>query len=361
MVERPDRDVGFGAHDMHCSTVKGLKRLVSVNYHGDLNEVQGDPYSQALLDAQTTPFDRPEWWRALVAHCGLTPLIVLARDGDDRAILPLRSEAGGLHALANWYSFTAGPLFTPGADRARLLMAMAADLARRHHQLTLYPVADEGGDAAVLARCFRAAGWQVDQQTADTNHILAVAGRSYAEYIASRPGQLRSTLKRKAARVAVTIHCRFDDDAWQAYEDVYGQSWKPDEGSPAFLRAFARAEGAAGRLRMGIARADGQPVAAQFWTVEGGTAYIHKLAHTEESRPLSPGTTLSAALFEQVIDRDGVTLVDFGTGDDPYKRDWMDAVRPRYRLTMLRPADPRNWIKIARTGLRRLAGRVRHG
>jgi hypothetical protein len=57
---------------------------------------------------------------------------------------------------------------------------------------------------------------------------------------------------------------------------------------------------------MAIARAEGEPVAAQFWTVEGGTAFIHKLAHTEASKPLSPGTTLSAALFEQVIDRDGV-------------------------------------------------------
>jgi CelD/BcsL family acetyltransferase involved in cellulose biosynthesis len=68
-------------------------------------------------------------------------------------------------------------------------------------------------------------------------------------------------------------------------------------------------------------------VAAQFWTVDGGTAWIHKLAHLDSAKPLSAGTTLSAALFAHVIDRDRVTWVDFGTGDDPYKRDWMEQVR----------------------------------
>lgn len=95
--------------------------------------------------------------------------------------------------------------------------------------------------------------------------------------------------------------------------------------------------------------------------MEGGTAYIHKLAYLEAAKPLSPGSVLSAALFRHVIDVDRVELVDFGTGDDPYKRDWMEAVRPRYRLDMLRPLAPQNWLFFAKNGLRRLAGRSKHG
>ena len=68
---------------------------------------------------------------------------------------------------------------------------------------------------------------------------------------------------------------------------------------------------------LGIARHEGKPIAAQFWTVENGVAYIHKLAHLEEAKPLSAGTVLTAALMAQVIDRDRATLVDFGTGDAP--------------------------------------------
>ena len=114
-------------------------------------------------------------------------------------------------------------------------------------------------------------------------------------------------------------------------------------------------------MRLGVAYAEGAAVAAQLWTVEGNTAWIHKLAHTEESKPLSPGTTLTAALFAHVIDGDRVALVDFGTGNDGYKRDWMEQVRPRYRLDMLRPCDPRNWPTMARAALRRLARRTKAG
>jgi hypothetical protein len=191
--------------------------------------------------------------------------------------------------------------------------------------------------------------------------VLATAGRTFDDYLASRPGKLRTTLKRKSGKLITQVHTSFQNDVWNIYETIYQESWKPSEGSPTFLRAFAEAEGAAGRLRLGIAYADGQPVAAQMWTVEGGTAYIHKLAYLEAAKPLSPGSVLSAALFRHVIDVDRVELVDFGTGDDPYKRDWMEAVRPRYRLDMLRPLAPQNWLFFAKNGLRRLAGRSKHG
>lgn len=170
-------------------------------------------------------------------------------------------------------------------------------------------------------RSVELAGWRGALEQCDVNHVLPVAGRSFSEYLVSRPGQLRTTLKRKAGKVAVTLHDRFDAAAKADYEAVYAASWKPEEGSPALLRRFAEAEGAARRLRLALAHVEGRPLAAQMWTVEGGTAWIHKLAHTQDARPLSPGTTLTAALMEQVIDLDRVKLVDFGTGDDPYKRD----------------------------------------
>jgi CelD/BcsL family acetyltransferase involved in cellulose biosynthesis len=95
--------------------------------------------------------------------------------------------------------------------------------------------------------------------------------------------------------------------------------------------------------------------------VEAGTAFIHKLAHHEDAKPLSPGTVLSAALFRHVIDVYKVDLVDFATVDDGYKRDGMEEVRLRYRLGLLRPAAPRNWPFLARHALRRLAGTAKRG
>lgn len=335
--------------------------MITVDYHADLGEVQSDARLTALLgDAQAAPFDRLAWWQGLVEHCGIDPLLAVARQGDAMAVLPLQAGRP-LSALANWYSFRWKPVVSPGADAPALLTAIARDLAKRSPRITLSGIPDENGEAALLAQAFRQAGWLVFAEPCDKNHVLLVNGRSYADYLAGRPGPLRTTLKRKAGKVRCTIHTAFDAAAWEAYETIYRQSWKPTEGSPAFLRAFAEAEGAAGRLRLAVAHAGGEPVAAQLWTVEGGTAWIHKLAHTEASKPLSPGTTLSAALFEQAIDIDKVALVDFGTGDDGYKRDWMEVLRLRHRIDAFRPGRPANWPALGKRIVSRLAASANRG
>ena len=331
---------------------------MNVAYHDDLKEVQGDAALMALVGdgGASAPFDRLAWWRLLAEETDIPPMIAVAGEDHARLVLPLTRKGGHIEGLVNWYSFRLAPLATPGADAPRLLNALAADLAGEAPHIVLAPLPDEHGETALLETAFRKAGWAVFREMCDENHVLPVNGRSYAEYLAALPGPLRTTLKRKASKVTVSIEQAFNPESWAAYEAVYAQSWKPEEGSPAFLRRFAEAEGAAGRLRLGIARVpSGEPAAAQFWTVEGGTAFIHKLAHTEESKPLSPGTTLSAALFEYVIDRDRVTLVDFGTGTDGYKRDWMEAMRPRYRLEILRPFWPGCWPRLARLSAKRLA------
>jgi len=332
---------------------------IVVTYHDDLNEVQGDPVMAELLRAPhaRAPFDRLDWWRMLEKHCGHFPLIAVARQGQHRAVLPLLRKQRDIVALANWYSFRVSPLATPGADTPALFAELAADLAGQAPRITVSPLPNENGETVLLEQAFRKAGWTVFRRQCDVNHVLPVNGRSFAEYMAERPGPLRTTLKRKAGKVTVSLERHFNPESWAAYEAVYAQSWKGEEGSPAFLRAFAEAEGAAGRLRLGLAFAGDEPVAAQFWTVEHGTAFIHKLAHTEASKPLSPGTTLSAALFEEVIDRDHVDLVDFGTGNDPYKRDWMELVRPRYQLEMYRSKWPGNWLRIFRAALRQTLGK----
>ena len=334
--------------------------MIGIEYHADLKEVQGDAALMRLLGEHArAPFDRLAWWQGLEAECGLRPLIAVTRGEDAMAALPLQAGTGHLHALGNWYNFSVRPLLSSGA--APLLIALARDLRSKAWRITLAPVPDEDSSATVLAAAFATAGWTVMREQSDVNHILPVGGRSYVEYLAGRPGQLRTTLKRKGSKVETAIYQQFDEQSWHDYETVYRASWKPSEGSPAFLRRFAETEGAAGRLRLGIARHDGAPVAAQLWTVEHGVAYIHKLAHTEASKPLSPGTTLSAALFAQVIDHDRVELVDFGTGDDGYKRDWMEAVRPRYRLDLFNARHPRAWPHIAKAALRRLAPGRSHG
>ena len=319
--------------------------MISVSYHGTVNVLQG------TMEDALSPFGRAEWF-AHLAGAGAEPFVAIAAAGDKTAALPLARANGRLESLVNWYSFSWRPLLSNDAE---LLTQIAAGLRGKSHRVTMWPVPDEDGSASSIELAFRNAGWKVSRERCDHNHVLPVNGRSFAEYWAGRPGRMRTTLKRKAKKVEWEILTGFDEAAWSEYEAVYDHSWKPEEGDPALLRAFAREEGAAGRLRLAIARKDGKAVAAQFWTVEGGTAYIHKLAHLEDHKNLSAGTTLSAALFEHVIDKDGVDLVDFGTGDDPYKRDWMEEDRPRYRIDCLDPARPASWPALIKRAIRRVA------
>lgn len=316
--------------------------MIEARYHDSVNVLQA-----LTAPAASAPFDRAEWY-ALLADTGLTPLIAIASDADNAAALALTEDGGRITPLRNWYSFTWRQLAPAGAAGDRLLEAIARQLKTRGHRVTLEPVPGEDGSAERLARAFRAAGWQVAIEECDTNHVLDVRGRSFAKYWESRPGQLRTTLKRKSKKVETQVLTHFDADVWADYETIYASSWKPAEDQPAMLRAFARSEGEAGRLRLGVARAEGLAVAAQCWTVENGVAYIHKLAHLESHKPLSAGTTLSAALFQHVIDIDKVALVDFGTGDQSYKADWMEAVRPRFRIDCLDVRQPKAWAPLAK-------------
>ncbi|MDB5683511.1 MAG: hypothetical protein JWM75_1209 [Sphingomonas bacterium] len=338
---------------------------IDVELFDDLDAVARD--AGGALNRETTPslFDRLDWYRTTMAHCPPpgTPLVARARDGARLAWLFLMVDRGNARALANWYTLDFAAVVRTDTDDAGhdLLTAIAARLRRARPSistLALAPILDP----APLLSALRAAGWRADAQPATTNWRVQTAGLDFAGYWARRPGQLRTTAKRKgaSARLDIRIYTMFDEDAWAAYEHVYARSWKPAEGSPAFLRALAEQESAAGTLRLGVATKDGEPIAAQFWLVENGVATIHKLAHLESARALSPGTLLSAAMFREVIEQDRPDVIDFGTGDDAYKADWMDQRRTLYRIEAFDTARLGGLARVARNRLRSLVRRLRN-
>jgi Acetyltransferase (GNAT) domain len=328
---------------------------VKGEYHHNFLTAQAASVGALDRERQASLFDRLEWLETLHRMClrDREPLLVSAAANGTSLWLPLMKAGGGHYvALANWYNFHWRPIFGGSYDevaRLALLREAASKLHEQARRLTLAPLPDEDHSATLLARAFEQAGWSVFREKCDENHILDVKGRSFDAYWQDRPSRLKNTVKRKGKAGVVTIRIErdFQAESWADYERVYARSWKPHEGSPDFLRQLAERESVAGALRLGLAYIDGQPVAAQFWTVENGHALIHKLAHDERHLAASPGTLLSAALFQHVIDIDHVDLIDFGTGNDAYKAEWMEAVRPRYRLEMFWPNHPANWPHIA--------------
>jgi hypothetical protein len=306
------------------------------------------------LDRPPSLFDRLGWFQLIQAHCPPPgrPLVARARDGERAAWLFLAEKGGGGEAYRTWYSLRFGLV---GDEAAAEPIARA--LRKRLNRIEIAPIEN----AERLASAFRRAGWIVTVGPATASWRIDTAGQDFAAYWAARPGKLRNTAQRKAraAGLDIEIHRAFDPAAWAAYEAVYAASWKPGEGSPAFLRALAEREGEGGRLRLGVARKDGQPLAAQLWTIENGTAWIHKLAYREDSKALSPGTVLSMAMFRAALDEDRVARIDYGTGDDGYKRDWMEQRATLWRLEAYNPFSPRGLFGAIRAGLSALVRRLR--
>lgn len=326
------------------------------------------PVAQGRLDRAQQPhlFDRLEWFRLLWKHCppGKRPLVARARSESSEAWLFLtRTEQNRAVGLANWYCLGFRPVYTGDVaanDRRALLQAIAKRLKPGLGRIELLPVPDRDGHADTLVAAFRRAGWIVFKRPYSANWLAITDGLDFDAYLAARPGSLRSTIERKAKKfpLDINIYTGFDEGAWAEYEDVYNDSWKHQEGSAEFLRAFAAQESDAGSLRLGIARVDGRAVAAQFWTCDHGRAIIHKLAYKDEAKEMSAGSILSAEMFRHVIDKDKVTEVDFGTGDDRYKQDWMDWRDELHRIMIFNPLSVTGLIGAAREGLSQIWHRI---
>jgi hypothetical protein len=191
-----------------------------------------------------------------------------------------------IEALANWYSFRVAPAVSAQARR-RGLLARSPRPDRRRPRIVLAPLPDEtapparrgvpqapaGSRPRALRRQPRARSRRTELCRIPRRPARPAAHHAEAQGRQGRGDDLTHPLRRRALG---------------DYEASTRESWKPEEGSPAFLRRFRRG-GRRGRpTALGHGPRRGQPVAAQFWTVEGGTAFIHKLAHREEAKPLSP-------------------------------------------------------------------------
>lgn len=295
--------------------------------------------------AQPQLFDRLSWFDLTKAFAcpDAHPVIAHAHaQGHDVWLFLNRTGPTAAQGLGSWYTLAFRPVFSadvPDPVRYALLVAIARRLCKTLGTFRLEPVPEACGTKDLLIRAFRKAGWSVAAVPKTGNWFTDVQGIDFAEFWSRRPGQVRSTHDRRAKKfpMDLQIHSEVTPDLWAQYESIFADSWKGEEGAPAFLRALAEQQSESGSLRLGFASFEGRPIAAQLWTVDHGRAIIHKLAYREESAAMSPGTLLSAAMFRHVIDTDKVQTISYGTGDDGYKRDWMDQRDQLYILEFFNP------------------------
>jgi hypothetical protein len=293
-------------------------------------------------------------WYDLIARFGLeaaqqTRLYV---DSDIRSQLALvsqearRDDANGsrvLRSLTNAYTCEHRIILGTGVDTATALRELAHCLAAESpawHRIMLAGFDPADPPVATLAGALRNAGMAVKPYFDSGTWYEVTAGMSFADYVASRPSMLRNTWQRKAAKLQRSGQAQFryydsieDLECGIAdYQSVYRSSWKPEEHFPLFIPELIRTAARLGALRMGTLHFGGRPAAAQFWIVWRYRACIYKLAHDESVDDYSLGTILTMRMMERVLEQDKPTEVNFGRGDDAYKKLWLSKRRERWGL-----------------------------
>jgi hypothetical protein len=339
-----------------------------------------DPYLADLGSGDL--FDSRLWYDTILAHAlpqGTQPMLATT----ETVLLPLRRDGGRLRSLVTDYSVVWRPLAAPGAGEADLRLAGQAlgRLLRFAPPVILDALDAQARGLAPLLDGFRQARLLPMRFAAFGNwHESLPPGAGWEGFLASRPAALRNTVARKMARATkgfeFECHRRPGpalEEGIRAYVAVRAASWKPHEPFPDFDAALLRPLAAAGALRLGVLRdrADGRPVAAQYWAIDHAgpgmprRATVLKLAHAEEARAASPGTVLTAMMIRRLIEEDGVASLDFGRGDDAYKQLWVARRRQRIGLVLADPLHPHGLAALARQagggawrGLRAWAGRT---
>lgn len=264
-------------------------------------------------------------------------------------ILPVRLTTAGrtrtIEALANFYTSLYTPLQSEDSHPLALREMLAA-ATREHggaHVMRFAPMDPDAPIYKDLLDGLQAIGWISFRFFCFGNWHLK-APETWEAYLKSRSGNLRSSIKRMARKFStdggsldVFTNAEGVDEAIAAFQEVYTASWKIPEPYPDFVPSLIRCLGTNGMLRLGVARLNGRPIAAQLWIAGNGKASIYKVAYHEQFASYSPGTVLTAHLMQHVIERDQVKEVDFLIGDDKYKQIWMSDRRERWGIVAYNP------------------------
>lgn len=306
------------------------------------------------------------WFEATVEAAlppGASPRFVLLRDEQGPACLMpmLAGPARRMGSLTSPYTCLYQPLAAVDLSPARLLAAGAA-FGRycRSWPVVVLDALDPAwpGWVPFLAGV-RRAGIVVRHFDHFGNWRQDVAGWTWTDYLASRPGRLRETIRRKLRAAGRNDQVRMEvvrcqaalGPAMAAYEAVYQRSWKGAEPFPLFNAALLHRAMAVDAARLGVMWLGQQPVAAQYWTVLDGVATVLKLAHDEAYKPLSPGTVLTAHMVRTLLEQERVVALDFGRGDDDYKKLWASERRQREGRLLICPWWPRGvWTLLRQEG-----------
>jgi len=337
-----------------------LTTTITIHAFHDL-ESATNAFPGILAYPQSTEiFYTPEWFEALATYGNTfdgVPLHIVGHNHQTGATFCLPTIDGThLSGLSNYYASLYGLIGDPNAATDDMCLAFCRWLhsqPRKWPQIDFHPLDTATPFYRNLLPALRRCGYWADTYSCFGNWYIDVSGMTYADYLAQRPSRLRNTIKRNlrkshnAGETSITIHQNPGpelDSAIDSFSAIYEQSWKPAESHPQFIAELCRMSAERGWLRLGVLSFNGEAIAAQIWLIVEGKANIYKLAYVEGKNTFSAGTLLTAELMRHTIDVDHAEEVDYLTGDDIYKQDWMSNRRERKGIVAFNPTTVRGVV-----------------
>jgi len=298
------------------------------------------------------------------------PACVIVQGADARATVGLpfalqpRSQAAlfgpAVSALTTYYSSLFGPVgheVDCGVDACRAALQALRGLGSAADVVDLQPLDKDSRFFHAMRAALMAEGYVVDSYFAFGNWHLPCEGLGFDTYFAGLPSRVRNTIQRNRKKLdkngawSIEVHSQPGpgmDEAISCFVSVYNRSWKVPEPFPDFVPGLCRMASQEGWLRLGVLKIGDVPAAAQLWLVRDRKALIYKLAYDEAFSAFSPGSVLSAELFRAVLDDEQVVDVDYLTGDDKYKQDWMRQRRERHGIVAFRQSSLRGLLSAGK-------------
>ncbi|MDF2177304.1 GNAT family N-acetyltransferase [Aliiglaciecola sp. CAU 1673] len=290
---------------------------------------------------------------------GRVRLLCLYKDGQLAAMLPMWSHREKntrfISSLTNYYT----PVYSMSWDESlveeQTAVAAMLDYVRKGAWDVIYlsPMAEE------TVEHWKTAAGQAGLASFPyyvTKNMYEEGVSSFHQYMKGRPSRLKNTVKRKHKKLdsqgdwhlEVFTDIQSLERVLPIYHRVYNHSWKRTEPYPEFIDGLAHLGAQRDWLRLGMLSINGNPVAVQFWLVAKGTAFIYKLAYDSAYAQYSPGTLLTHHLMRYVIEQDKVSKIDFLTGGESFKLDWMTSYRNLYGVQIVNKLSPMGFFYYLR-------------
>ena len=333
-----------------------------------LTSIDEFPHSAALLadtHIDRNPFVCGMWLREyerklLKPNEAALYLVVFSEDVA-QLIIPLIVEtlAGfridKIRAMSNFYtnvySVIASSEIEQDADQMGLCVAAAVDhIAREYRKVPIIELSPLRGNDSVytlITECLRQHGYKTRRYFVTANWYEPFeSAPNYEEYLKQRPGQLRSTLKRKQRalerdtefHIAITKNAHDVEVAVKDFQVVYEESWKAEESYPSFIASMVTELAIHGKAMLGVLYVDADPAAAQIWLKIGDNWGVFKLAYRPQYSQYSVGSILTARMIKECLSMAETRCIDFLSGDDKYKGDWVSQRSAHWGLEAINTA-----------------------